>query len=136
MANKKATRRPKKPMADDLLAQKMTETTTMTKVRTAAARAGIPLPTTWSDMSKLIAQQGLPLLMICAIGYWFATRVDAKLDSHISEQKELVSLQRQELDVLWQMASSSQRACINLAKVAKTDPIECTILMPTTRKPQ
>ena len=101
----------------------------MTTVRASAARVGLPLPTTWAEMMGLIMKVGAPMVLVAAFMYWMTTSLDRKLEEHIKESQQVLSIQRQQLDVLWQMASSSQRGCINLAKVAKTDPIECTLIV-------
>ena len=124
---KKRTRGPK--IETRQIAESVETETKMTTVRAAASRAGLPLPTTWADMMGLIMKVGAPMVMLAAAMYWFATRLDTKLDAHIAESAKVLSVQTQQLDVLWQMASSSQRMCINLAKVAKTDPIECTLVV-------
>jgi hypothetical protein len=80
-------------------------------------------------MINLIVKVGAPTVMVGAAMYWMAWTISEKLDAHVVESHEQLAVSKQQLDVLWMYAASSQRGCINLAKLAKTDPMECTLTL-------
>lgn len=84
----------------------------------------------WANVADLIRRVGMPMVLVAATMVYMGWLQTTKLDAHIEESHETLKVARAQLDVLWQMASSSQRSCINTAKLAQTDPLDCVIVLP------